>query len=227
MAPTYFRREPGIDAPTAIAAPRFFIPYSPRFPLLPVEDAKTAIRRDALARRSAIPAQVRTNAAQAIAARPLPFDVPAGAQVSGFMPLKHEINPIPLMQTLANAGASLALPVMVARGKPLLMRAFVFGDPLVPGVWGIREPRSEAPEVLPDVMIVPLLAFDRTGHRVGYGAGYFDLTIHALRAQKSLIAVGIAFAAQEIARVPATPRDARLDLVLTERDVIDCRPVKA
>jgi 5-formyltetrahydrofolate cyclo-ligase len=141
------------------------------------------------------------------------------------MPLKDEINPIPLMQTLANAGASLALPIVVARGKPLLMRAFAIGDPLVAGVWGIREPRSQAPEVLPDIVIVPLLAFDRAGHRVGYGAGYFDLTIHALRARKRLLAVGIAFAAQEIAQVPATPRDARLDLVLTEQEVIDCRRV--
>jgi len=141
------------------------------------------------------------------------------------MPIKHEINPIPLMQTLAKAGALLALPVVLERGKPLLMRAFAFGEPLVPGVWGIREPRREAPEVFPDIMIVPLLAFDRGGHRIGYGAGYFDLTINALRARKAVLAVGIAFAAQEIPQVPATPRDARLDLVLTELEAIDCRPV--
>ena len=141
------------------------------------------------------------------------------------MPLKHEINPIPLMQTLAKAGALLALPVVLERGKPLLMRAFAFGEPLVAGVWGIREPRREAPEVFPDIMIVPLLAFDRGGHRIGYGAGYFDLTINALRARKAVLAVGIAFAAQEIPQVPATPRDARLDLVLTELEAIDCRPV--
>jgi len=165
------------------------------------------------------------NAAQAIAARPFPYGVPAGTRVSGFMPLKHEINPIPLMQTLANAGACLALPVVIERGKPLMMRAFAFGDPLLSGVWGIRELGPEAPEVFPDIMIVPLLAFDRSGHRVGYGAGYFDLTINALRAHKTVLAVGIAFAAQEIHQVPATPRDARLDLVLTEQEVIDCRPV--
>jgi 5-formyltetrahydrofolate cyclo-ligase len=225
MAPTYFRREPGIDAPTAIAAPRLFNLHHPSIHLSSVENDKAVIRRDALARRSAIPAPARAKAAQAIAARPFPVDVPAGAYVSGFMPLKHEINPVPLLQSLANAGASLALPVVIERGKPLVMRAFVFGDPLLSGVWGIREPPPEAPEVFPDIMIVPLLAFDRRGHRIGYGAGYFDLTINAVRARKTVVAVGIAFAAQEIPQVPATPRDARLDLVLTEQGVIDCRPV--
>jgi 5-formyltetrahydrofolate cyclo-ligase len=72
-------------------------------------------------------------------------------------------------------------------------------------------------------MLVPLLAFDRTGHRIGYGAGYYDMTIAKLRALKPIIAAGIAFAAQEIDQVPITPRDARLDLVLTEREVIDLR----
>jgi 5-formyltetrahydrofolate cyclo-ligase len=77
--------------------------------------------------------------------------------------------------------------------------------------------------VVPDIMLVPLAAFDRTGHRIGYGAGYYDMTVARARALKPVTAVGIAFAAQEIDRVPATPRDARLDLVLTEREVIDCR----
>jgi 5-formyltetrahydrofolate cyclo-ligase len=139
------------------------------------------------------------------------------------MPLKSEISPIPLMRRLADAGAQLALPVVAGRGRPLIMRAFAFGQSLVAGVWGIREPGPEAPEVLPDIVIAPLLAFDRGGYRIGYGAGYYDMTIAALRAQKSIVALGIAFAVQEIAEVPRTSRDARLDLVLTEREVIDCR----
>jgi 5-formyltetrahydrofolate cyclo-ligase len=103
------------------------------------------------------------------------------------------------------------------------MRTYAFGQPLAAGVWGIREPMPDAPEVLPDIVLVPLLAFARSGHRIGYGAGYYDMTITALRAGKTVLAVGVAFAAQEIASVPTTPRDARLDLVLTEREVIDCR----
>jgi 5-formyltetrahydrofolate cyclo-ligase len=188
-----------------------------------IEDAKAAIRRDARARRDALPPDMRAAAAQAIAARPFPVAVSPGMIVSGFMPLKSEISPLPLLRALADAGARLALPVVAGRGKPLVMRAYALGDTLAAGVWGIREPEPDAPEVLPDVVIVPLLAFARGGHRVGYGAGYYDMTLAALRAQKTIHAVGIAFAAQEIASVPTTPRDARLDLVLTEREVIDCR----
>jgi 5-formyltetrahydrofolate cyclo-ligase len=190
---------------------------------LSVEDAKAAIRREAKARRDALAPDVRAAAAQAVAARPFPVAVTPGAIVSGFMPMRSEINPIPLMRTLADAGAQLALPVIAGRGRPLIMRAYAFGEALAAGVWGIREPKPDAPEVLPDILLVPLLAFARSGHRVGYGAGYYDMTIAALRAEKTVLAVGIAFAAQEIADVPTTPRDARLDLVLTEREVIDCR----
>ncbi len=130
---------------------------------------------------------------------------------------------MPLLRCLAGAGARLALPVVVGRGKPLIMRAWSFGAPLVAGVWGIREPPADAPELFPDILIVPLLAFDRRGHRIGYGAGYYDMTIARLRAMKTVTAIGVAFAMQEIAAVPATPRDARLDLVLTEREAIDFR----
>jgi len=188
-----------------------------------IEDAKAAIRRDARARRDALPPDMRAAAAQAIAARPFPVAVSPGMIVSGFMPMKSEINPLPLMRALADAGARLALPVVAGRGKPLVMRAYALGETLAAGVWGIREPKPDAPEVLPDVVIVPLLVFARDGHRIGYGAGYYDMTLANLRAKKTIHAVGIGFAAQEIASVPSTPRDARLDLVLTEREVIDCR----
>jgi 5-formyltetrahydrofolate cyclo-ligase len=188
-----------------------------------VEAAKAVIRREARARRDALPPDLRAAAAQAIAARPFPVPVRPGAIVSGFMPVKSEINPLPLMRVLAESGAQLALPAVTGRGQPLIMRAFAFGEALAPGVWGIREPKPDAPEVFPDIVIVPLLAFARSGHRIGYGAGYYDMTIAALRAKKSILAVGIALAAQEITSVPTTPRDARLDLVLTEREIIDFR----
>jgi 5-formyltetrahydrofolate cyclo-ligase len=188
-----------------------------------IESLKAQVRRDAAARRDALPAAERSAAAATIAARPLPVAVPAGAIVSGFSPLKSEINPVPLMRAFADAGAGLALPVVAGRGKPLIMRSWTFGAPLVAGVWGIREPPPDAPEVFPDILIVPLLAFDRTGHRIGYGAGYYDMTIARLRGIKPVLAVGIAYAAQEIAEIPTTERDARLDFVLTERETIDFR----
>ena len=184
---------------------------------------KAELRRQALARRDALPAGERAQAAETIATRAFPVAVAPGAIVAGFMPMKSEINPLPLMRKLAAAGARLALPVVAGQGKPLIMRAWAFGEPLIAGVWGIREPAPLAPAVAPDILIVPILAFDRAGQRIGYGAGYYDLTIAALRARQAVVAIGVAFAAQEIAAVPATSRDAPLDLVLTEREVIDLR----
>lgn len=187
------------------------------------ETDKPALRAEALAKRDAIPAAERAAAAETIAARHFPVVVKPGAIVSGFSPMKSEINPFPLMRKLAQQGATLALPVVQKRGLPLVMRAFAFGDELARGQWGIREPKPDSPEVFPDIMIVPLAAFDRAGHRIGYGAGYYDMTIGRVRAMKPVVAIGIAFAAQEIAHVPATERDARLDFVLTEREVIEIR----
>jgi 5-formyltetrahydrofolate cyclo-ligase len=187
------------------------------------QQTKAMLRNAALAKRDAMPPDKRTAAAEIIAARPFPLDVKRGTIISGFMPMKSEINPLPLMRKLAAAGAQLALPKIQGRGKPLMMRAYKFGDELLRGQWDIREPKPDASEVAPDILIVPLACFDRAGHRIGFGAGYYDMTITALRAKKPVTAVGIAFAAQEIPRVPATQRDARLDLVLTEREIIDFR----
>ncbi len=188
-----------------------------------IAQTKATLRTAALALRDALPAAERQSAAEAIAARGLPVEVTPATIVSGFMPMKTEINPIPLLRKVSAAGARLALPAIAGRGKPLIMRAWDFGAPLKAGQWGIREPTADAPEVAPDVLIVPFACFDRAGHRIGYGAGYYDMTINALRAKKKIVAIGIGFAAQEIPRVPATERDARLDLVLTEREVVDFR----
>ena len=189
----------------------------------PIGTLKSTLRREALLRRDALSAADRAAAAQIIAARAFPVPVSQGAIVSGYSPMKSELSPVPLMRALAELGAQLALPVVAGRGRPLIMRAWSFGEELASGVWGIREPKVDAPEVFPDILLVPLAAFDRAGHRIGYGAGYYDRTIARLRAMKPVTAVGLAFAAQEINRVPATAFDARLDLVLTEREVIDLR----
>jgi 5-formyltetrahydrofolate cyclo-ligase len=188
-----------------------------------IADQKSELRRKFAARRDALSAELRQAAAEAIAARAFPFTITPGVIVSGFMPLKSEINPLPLMQKLAAAGALLALPAIAGRGKPLIMRGWAFGGPLDRGQWGIREPKPKAAEVDPDILLVPLLAFDRAGYRLGYGAGYYDMTIARLRGVKRICAVGLAYAAQEVAQVPRTVRDARLDLVLTEREAIDLR----
>lgn len=188
-----------------------------------ISDQKAELRTAMLAKRDALPAAERQAAAETIAARAFPVNVVPGTIVSAFMPMKSEINPLPLLRKLADRGAHLALPAIDKRGRPLIMRAWKFGDPFKAGQWGIREPVPEARQVDPDILIVPLACFDRAGHRIGYGAGYYDMTIHALRAKKKIIAIGIAFAMQEIPHVPATERDERLDLVLTERGAIDFR----
>jgi 5-formyltetrahydrofolate cyclo-ligase len=181
---------------------------------------KSKVRTAVLALRDAMPAVARQTAAETIAARGLPIELAPGSIVAGFMPMKTEISPLPLLRKLADAGATLALPCIAGRGHPLIMRAFAFGDKFKAGQWGIREPLPEAPEVAPDIVIVPLAAFDRTGNRIGYGAGYYDMTLAALRAKKKVIAIGMAFAVQEIPVVPATDRDERLDFVLTENEII-------
>jgi 5-formyltetrahydrofolate cyclo-ligase len=191
-----------------------------------VTQTKETLRGEALARRDALPADRRAAAAEAIAARAFPVTIASDMIVSGFSPMRTEINPLPLMRKAVQLGARLALPAIAGRGKPLIMRAYAFGDELARGQWGIREPKADATEVAPDILIVPLAAFDRAAHRIGFGAGYYDMTINALRAKKKVIAMGIAFAVQEITSVPATERDARLDFVLTEREVIDFRESK-
>jgi 5-formyltetrahydrofolate cyclo-ligase len=188
----------------------------------PLDDEKTALRRLALDRRDGLPAASRYAAANAVAARPLPVAATSSV-VSGYIPIRSEFDPQPLMRRFAESGARLALPCVVARGAPLVMRAWRFGEPLVSGQWGLREPAADVPEVLPDILLVPLAAFDRAGQRIGYGAGYYDMTIARLRARKPVIAIGVAFAIQEVPRVPADERDARLDLVLTESEAIDLR----
>jgi 5-formyltetrahydrofolate cyclo-ligase len=188
-----------------------------------IDDLKAGLRKIVFARRDAMPAAERQAAAESIAARPFPLSIRPGDIVSGFSPIRTEINPLPLLRRLEGMGARLALPVVAGRGKPLVMRSYAFGQKLNAGVWGIREPADDAPEVDPDILIVPLAAFDRKGNRIGHGAGYYDMTIIRLRSRKPVTAVGIAYAAQEVPEVPVTSRDAPLDLVLTERDVIDFR----
>lgn len=184
---------------------------------------KAALRTEALVRRDALSPDDRAKAGETIAARGFPLAPRPGLIVSGFMPIRSEINSLPLLRRYAEAGAQLALPAIDGRGKPLRLRTWKIGDKLIAGQWNIREPAPEASEVVPDLMLVPLAAFDRRGHRIGYGAGYYDMTIAAARAKKAVLAVGIAFSVQEVARVPNLSHDERLDLVLTETETIDCR----
>ena len=184
--------------------------------------SKGDLRTAALARRDALSDKRRTAAAQAIAKRGLPVEIKSGAVVAGYCSIRNEVDPAPLMQTLAAKGARLALPVVPARGKSLIFRAWSPNDRLMLGPLGILEPSPAAAELVPDIVLVPLAAFDRAGHRIGYGAGHYDFTLAHLHRRKTL-AIGLAFTAQEIPAVPAAAHDVMLDLVLTENEIIDFR----
>jgi 5-formyltetrahydrofolate cyclo-ligase len=144
--------------------------------------------------------------------------VPEGASVSGFWPIGSEIDLRPVLMALASRGHAVALPVVVGRDRPLVFRAWREGDAMAEGQWGIREPLENAPEIVPEVLLVPLLAFDRGGYRLGYGGGFYDRTLERLRAHGGAIAIGAAWAAQEVPAVPHGIHDQPLDWMLTERE---------
>jgi 5-formyltetrahydrofolate cyclo-ligase len=185
--------------------------------------SKGELRIAALARRDALSDEARATASEAIAKRGLPVDIKPGAIVSGYSPIRNEIDPVLLMRTLAAQGAQLALPAITARGKSLVFRAWSANDRLMLGSLGILEPSPAAAELVPDIMLVPLAAFDRAGHRIGYGAGHYDVTLAHLRKGKAITAIGLAFAVQEIKAVPTQPHDVALDYVLTEKQAFDFR----
>jgi 5-formyltetrahydrofolate cyclo-ligase len=185
--------------------------------------SKAELRAAALAARDALSSDRRAAAALAVAARGLPVEIARGAIVSGYSPIRSELDPLPLMRALAAQGARLALPAVTARGKSLVFRAWSAGDRLMQGPLGIPEPSPAASEVIPDIMLVPLAAFDRSGHRIGYGAGHYDYTLAHLRKVKPVTAIGLAFGAQEIDAVPALQHDVALDYVLTEIQTFDFR----
>ena len=190
---------------------------------LPTERSKADLRTAALAKRDALSEKKRSAAAKAVAKRGLPIQITQGTVVSGYSPIRSEIDPFPLMRMLASLGARLALPAVMARGKSLAFRVWSPDDRLMLGPLGILEPSPAAAELIPDIMLVPLAAFDRLGHRIGYGAGHYDFTLAHLRKTKTIIAIGLAFAAQEIEAVPALSHDVALDYVLTETALFDFR----
>jgi 5-formyltetrahydrofolate cyclo-ligase len=186
-------------------------------------NTKSELRAKALAARDALSDKKRTAAAAKLAKRGLPFELLPGSIISGYSPIRSEIDPMPLLKKLAEEGAKLALPCVTARGQSLVFRIFHPNDRLMLGPLGIPEPSPAAAEVIPDIMLVPLAAFDRQGHRIGYGAGHYDFTLEHLRKVKAIVAIGTAFSVQEIKAVPAQPHDVALDYVLTEKKVFDFR----
>jgi 5-formyltetrahydrofolate cyclo-ligase len=190
---------------------------------LPTDQSKSDLRIAALAARDALSEENRAAAAQAIALRGLPVEIMPGAVVAGYSPIRSEVDPAPLMRKLAAQGAQLALPAITARGQSLRFRAWYPNDRLLVGPLGILEPSPAAAELIPDIVLVPLAAFDPAGHRIGYGAGHYDRTLAQLRKLRAITGIGLAFAAQQVKAVPALQHDVALDYVLTETRTFDFR----
>lgn len=178
---------------------------------------KPRLRHEATARRKQAHAMAQ-DAAMALRDRFLdgvPLD--KGWVVSGYWPMGEEIDPRPLMEALVERGHPCCLPVTLERGLPLLFRAWTPETELQPAGFGTRVPPDEAPQLEPDLLIVPLLAFDPDGYRLGYGGGYYDVTLAALRRHKRIVAAGVAYALQEVEALPREPHDQPLDWIVTER----------
>ena len=181
-------------------------------------DDKRILRGTMLAWRGTLADGDRRAAADGLLAtfkRERPFE--GATVVSGFWPIKEEIDVRPLLIELFNRGCQLALPVVTGKGQRLLFRAWRPGDSLEAGVFGTLQPSTRRETVEPEALLVPLLACDQDGWRLGYGGGFYDRTLGALRARGKITAVGVGFDGQLVPAVPHGPQDQRLDWLLTDQ----------
>jgi 5-formyltetrahydrofolate cyclo-ligase len=185
----------------------------------PAEE-KRAARAAALERRAALHAGLPGAARQAAGHL---LDAVARARrtgaVSCYLPIRDELDPMPAMLALAGLGYRLCVPVIEGRGLPLRFREWAPGVRVVPGPFGVAVP-AEGDWLVPEVLVVPMLAFDARAYRLGYGGGFYDRTLAALRAEGEVLALGLAYAGQEVPQVPHGPRDQHLDAVVTEAGVL-------
>lgn len=205
-------------------APQDEARFSGDFPLLPPI-------APFLSQKRALREKLRAERRRAAAARPdagrhaarLFLDhipIPDGAVISLYHPMKDELDTEPLAAALAERGLTLALPVVEKKKAPLAFRRYRPGEALVSGPHGALVPEKTAEAATPDILVIPLLGFTRAGGRLGYGGGYYDRTLAALRAERPVLAVGYAYGAQEVDALPLSPLDEGLDWIVTEREAI-------
>jgi 5-formyltetrahydrofolate cyclo-ligase len=169
-------------------------------------------RRHELALREA-PALAGERAVRQILSQ---VEFPPGSVVSAYWPMGDELDCTLLIRTLSDAGCIIGLPVVVAKGEALRFRRWTAETEFLPGGFNTQIPHHDEPEVVPERLIVPLLAFDRGGYRLGYGGGFYDRTLAHLRRQGPVLAIGFAYAGQEVAAVPRDQHDQKLDWLATE-----------
>lgn len=183
---------------------------------------KKSLRSECLARRERIMPDVAKAAGIEVAKHLVGFIPSSEAIIAGYRAVRGELDVTEAMAQLSERGHRLCLPVIVEPRMPLVFRRWRLGDTLETGKYGIEISPESEPALIPDIVLVPLVAFDADGHRLGYGAGFYDATIHHLRQlKKEAQIIGIAFAAQQVKNIPAEPHDARLDAVVTERGILD------
>ncbi len=178
------------------------------------------MRRDALSRRDGLSLAFRREASDRLLSFLDQLPIPPSSSVAGFMAIRSEIDPLPLMHVLLKRGHELSLPVVLADRETTIFRAWDGVSSLEKSGFGLSVPASNAPQVDPQVLLIPLAAFDRRGYRIGYGKGHYDRAIARLEAKQPIVKIGLAFATQEIADVPSEPHDRRLDFVLTENGLL-------
>lgn len=176
-------------------------------------DIKNAARKHAFAIRKEAYSKGQGQAAEILADVLAPY---RAMTLAGYMPMRTEIDPLPAMA--AHSGV-VGVPVILGKATPLQFREWSTGAEMVTGEFGALIPKDGA-WVTPQVLIVPLLAFDRRGYRLGYGGGFYDRTLEGLRQKGRAIAIGFAFSAQEVPNVPTEPTDQPLDMIVTENEVI-------
>jgi 5-formyltetrahydrofolate cyclo-ligase len=183
---------------------------------IPIDAAKRAMRAEMERARSALSAANRVAGADALNKTGIGFVSPSPrAVISGYAAIGDELNLWPLLETLAASGHPIALPVTVCKGEPLIFRAWEPGTALRTGSFSVPVPDEDASELTPEILLVPLLAFDDEGFRLGYGAGFYDRTLSGLRSRGRITAIGIAFDEQRLEAVPHDAYDEALDWVLT------------
>ncbi len=186
-----------------------------------ISPSKSDLRKLARDKRKAI---AHPDIGAALASHAAALKLPQGAVVGGYHALPHEADPAQLLQALVKQGCHIAFPRILARGLPLEFHLVPDGEVLRPGAFGVREPEAHWPCAMPHLLLVPLLAFDKRGHRVGDGGGFYDRTLHAYRSgAPTLRAIGVGYAAQEMESLPAEAHDVALDAILTENGLVFIR----
>ncbi|MDX1402385.1 MAG: 5-formyltetrahydrofolate cyclo-ligase, partial [Kiloniellales bacterium] len=220
-AEIYWSGSMSLSSPGSLYLETYLKPKQSRPPAIDLDNLKRAARKDAMSRRAVAAAAAGDGAGSRLAANAdaVIAEIPCSI-VSVFWPLPGEIDTLELMEMLHDMGKTVTLPVMQGSGKPLVFRSWAPGDRLVEAAFNTLEPEAGRAQRVPDLLFVPLLAFDRHGYRLGYGGGFYDRTLGELRRTGDPLTIGIGFDGQEIEAVPRGEHDQRLDYLVTDARIL-------